>query len=163
MQICTWEKGICKRRTFPCFQQLFYYNKGEIKGGNGFHLTYRHQQPILYYRHVLRPGCFQLLDVPQTGRLLSCCCLFVFLRMKARAGEEVESWDMGQNSVGGSAKPGIRKDGRIVSCMFKDKTEAKKQSRSWKKREDVNRADLPNRYEQQGRYFYFFIFPEVPL
>lgn len=65
---------------------------------------------------------------------------------------------MGQNSVGGSAKPGIRNDWRIVLCMFKDKAEAKKQSRTWKKREDVNRADLPNRYEQQGRYFFFFFF-----
>lgn len=88
VQICTREKGICKRITLTCFQQLFYYNKSEIKGGNGFHLT---AHPLL------QTHTFFLQDVSNCWMFpkLAGCSVVVFLggflRMKARAGEEVES------------------------------------------------------------------------
>lgn len=66
---------------------------------------------------------------------------------------------MGQNSVGGSAKPGIRKDGRIVSCMFKDKTEAKQELEKERGREPSRSAKS---IRAAGKIFLFFYFSRSP-
>lgn len=49
-------------------------------------------------------------------------------------------------------------------CVSEDRAEASGRAGDGK-REDVNRADLPNRYEQQGRcfYIYFSLSPAVKL
>lgn len=43
--------------------------------------------------------------------------------------------------------------------MSKDRAGARSKAGDGK-REDVNRADLPNRYEQQGRCFFFVFFSQ---